>query len=135
MDEDEFDKFADEYQRTLEQSLPCSGDDVGFFAEYKVKETASLASRLTGVSALRIMDFGAGVGASVPYFLNFSPAVSSLASMCPNAAWRLASHVLVSTPPFVTLTEKSSTSRTTLLIWFSRRVCFITYHLIDTFTS
>jgi len=73
MDEDEFDKFADKYQRTLEQSLPRSGDDVGFFTEYKVKDTASLARRLTGESAVRIMDFGAGVGASVPYFLEYFP--------------------------------------------------------------
>lgn len=72
MDEAEFDRFADEYRAMHAASIRLSGESPEFFAEYKVADVAALlASRLGDDPA--ILDFGAGVGTSVPYFRKYLP--------------------------------------------------------------
>ncbi len=54
----EFDQFADDYQRVLDDSVRLSGEDAEFFALHKVGELR----RLPGAPPRRILDYGCGVG-------------------------------------------------------------------------
>jgi ubiquinone/menaquinone biosynthesis C-methylase UbiE len=71
MDEAEFDKFADEYRELHAQSIALSGEAPEFFAEYKVRDTVALAHEMGLTPGLRILDFGAGPGNSIPHFRRF----------------------------------------------------------------
>jgi ubiquinone/menaquinone biosynthesis C-methylase UbiE len=73
MDEAEFDKFADEYRSMHAANIRLSGEDPEYFAEYKVIDIAAELER-DAVVARRALDFGAGVGYSVPFFARHMPA-------------------------------------------------------------
>ena len=73
MDEVEFDKFADEYRAMHAANIRLSGEDPEYFAEYKVVDIAAELAR-AGIAPRRVLDFGAGVGYSVPFFVRHLPA-------------------------------------------------------------
>lgn len=73
MDESEFDRFADEYRQLHAGNIRASGESPEFFAEYKVADVARLVRNEHANSPGRILDFGAGVGGSVPYFRKHFP--------------------------------------------------------------
>jgi ubiquinone/menaquinone biosynthesis C-methylase UbiE len=74
MDEAEFDIFADEYRSLHASNIAISGESPEFFAEYKIKDIATEYSALHSPGApLRMLDFGAGVGASVPFIRQHLP--------------------------------------------------------------
>jgi ubiquinone/menaquinone biosynthesis C-methylase UbiE len=62
----EFDEVASEYAIQHRTSIRLSGEEPAFFAEYKIKDIASVCSSLN-VNPRRILDFGAGIGNSLPY--------------------------------------------------------------------
>ncbi len=63
----EFDKFAENYHETLSKSLAVTRTSDEYQAEYKVR---LLKNRLSqSGSGLNILDFGCGVGLSLPYLL------------------------------------------------------------------
>lgn len=63
----EFDNYVDEYADQHRNSIRLSGEDPAFFAEYKIRALAVMAGKW-GMSAPRILDFGSGIGNSVPHF-------------------------------------------------------------------
>jgi ubiquinone/menaquinone biosynthesis C-methylase UbiE len=73
MNEAEFDKFADEYDRSLAAGIAASGEGPAYFSEYKIADIARAWSRDAARPArapdepMSLLDFGAGVGNSVPY--------------------------------------------------------------------
>lgn len=69
MDEAEFDKFADEYYAMHAASISASGEGPEYFAEYKIIDIAREHGLCSGTknASLKILDFGAGNGGSVPY--------------------------------------------------------------------
>lgn len=73
MNEEEFDKIAEEYSSLTQKVLGVSGESTEFFAEYKVKDTLEAVANLKYPSDLEILDFGSGVGGAVPYFLKYFP--------------------------------------------------------------
>jgi SAM-dependent methyltransferase len=75
MDEAEFDRFADEYRATHAASIGASGEEPEFFHKYKVD---ALADRVksSGCPAESILDFGSGIGNSIPHFLASFPGAS-----------------------------------------------------------
>jgi len=73
MDEVEFDKFADEYRDLHAANIKLSGEDPEYFAEYKIADIAAELERAHAV-ARAALDFGAGVGYSVPFFARHLPA-------------------------------------------------------------
>jgi ubiquinone/menaquinone biosynthesis C-methylase UbiE len=73
VDEVEFDKFADEYRAMHAANIRLSGEDPEYFAEYKVVDIAAELAR-DGIEPRRALDFGAGVGYSVPFFARHLPA-------------------------------------------------------------
>lgn len=59
----EFDAHADTYRRQHANSVRLAGEDLDYFAEYKVEYVASMLAR-AGQSPRAILDFGAGIGNS-----------------------------------------------------------------------
>lgn len=69
MRKQEFDAHAQSYKEVLDQSIGLSGEDSAYFAEYKIRdlhEELTRAGMDTG-AALKLMDFGCGVGMSMPH--------------------------------------------------------------------
>jgi ubiquinone/menaquinone biosynthesis C-methylase UbiE len=78
MDEAEFDKFAEEYRSMLAANIAISGESPDYFADYKIKDVATeySARRKQAANAPAILDFGAGIGTSVPFVRKYLPYAS-----------------------------------------------------------
>src|SRR3954452_9486078 len=69
----EFDKFAEEYLAVHARNIRISGEEPEYFARYKVEEVRSrLVSSGQGLPAA-ILDFGAGIGNSLPHLARAFP--------------------------------------------------------------
>lgn len=66
----EFDQYADGYLRMHKVNIAASGEDPEYFAAYKVAEVARC---LDGRQIESILDFGSGIGGSMPYFRQYFP--------------------------------------------------------------
>jgi ubiquinone/menaquinone biosynthesis C-methylase UbiE len=73
MDRSEFDKFADEYRALLESNIKSSGESPEFFFEYKIIDISKLAKSSAIRKNAAILDFGAGIGNSIPYVAKHLP--------------------------------------------------------------
>lgn len=83
MDRAEFDQFASEYSALHAASIRSSGEAPEFFARYKVAD-ALRETRSRDVAVARILDFGSGVGNSIPHFRsNFPDAQLTCADVSP----------------------------------------------------
>ncbi len=69
MNDAEFDKFADGYDAMHAVGLAVAGEGPAYFAQYKINDIArEYAHPASHAGApVKILDFGAGVGSSVPY--------------------------------------------------------------------
>jgi SAM-dependent methyltransferase len=76
VDEAEFDRFADEYRQMHAANIRLSGEAPEYFADYKIVDVARLLRESFGDGAPKILDFGAGVGTSVPFFRRHIPQCS-----------------------------------------------------------
>lgn len=74
MDRTEFDKFAEEYTLLHQANISASGENPEYFAEYKIKDTKRLLNRI-GIKSGHLLDFGSGVGSSVPFFRKHLPEI------------------------------------------------------------
>jgi SAM-dependent methyltransferase len=63
----EFDLLADEYHDQHAANVAITGEGPEYFAEYKIADLAALI-QANGLAAEHILDFGSGIGNSVPYF-------------------------------------------------------------------
>jgi SAM-dependent methyltransferase len=72
VDSAEFDRFADEYDQLLRQTIAVTGEGPEYFHEYKIKALAQLA-RKSNFRSASILDFGSGIGNSTPYFRRYFP--------------------------------------------------------------
>ncbi|KJH87244.1 SAM-dependent methyltransferase [Pseudomonas fluorescens] len=68
----EFDSLADEYHDKHKENIAITGEDPEFFSEYKIADLAAFV-RLRKLPADSILDFGSGIGNSVPFFRNYFP--------------------------------------------------------------
>jgi SAM-dependent methyltransferase len=69
MTQQEFDAHAQSYKEVLDQSISFLGEDSAYFSEYKIRDLRYELT-LSGANAdgtLRLMDFGCGIGASMPH--------------------------------------------------------------------
>lgn len=64
---DEFDKFADEYLATHKDNIAITGEDPEYFSRYKIEEIARVYKARGLASPGRILDFGCGIGGSIPH--------------------------------------------------------------------
>lgn len=65
----DFDEYADRYEDLLQEQLAFFSKDRGYFSEYKV----ALALSYCRASPTTILDFGCGIGLSLPYLKKFFP--------------------------------------------------------------
>ena len=70
MDVEEFDKFADEYLKLHSQNIRVTGEKPEYFAEYKIRDLKRASSELK-VLPEYILDFGTGVGNSIPFLVEY----------------------------------------------------------------
>lgn len=68
----EFDQFADEYDALLRRTIAVTGEGPEFFHEYKIEVLRRLAQG-RNVRPEAIVDFGSGIGNSIPYFRRYFP--------------------------------------------------------------
>lgn len=64
MDRAEFDRVADEYEQQHARNVRLSGERPEYFARHKVQE---VARQLGPARAPRVLDFGGGIGNSLPH--------------------------------------------------------------------
>lgn len=72
MDSAEFDSFADEYYQQHIDNIAITGEAPEYFAEYKIKVLRDVILRMSVASA-RILDFGSGIGNSIPHVRRLLP--------------------------------------------------------------
>lgn len=65
----DFDHYAERYEELLQNQLGFFSSDRGYFSDYKV----SLMRAGTTKSASRILDFGCGIGLTLPYLKKYFP--------------------------------------------------------------
>ncbi|MBO9444108.1 class I SAM-dependent methyltransferase [Phaeobacter italicus] len=65
MSQAEFDAYVEDYDRQHRESIKASGEDPGYFAEYKIKELKRL-SDTWAMNSPSVVDFGSGMGNSLP---------------------------------------------------------------------
>ena len=68
----EFDAHVDSYEDQHRQSIKVTGESPEYFAEYKIRELARLVS-VWGYKKPEILDFGSGIGNSLPAFRKYFP--------------------------------------------------------------
>lgn len=68
--EAEFDLLADEYHDQHRENVAITGEGPEFFSEYKIADLSELVRR-TNQAADRVLDFGSGIGNSVPFFRKY----------------------------------------------------------------
>lgn len=73
MEKPEFDDYAEDYRSLHAENIRISGEAPDFFASYKIADTARLVAGLGFRENLKILDFGAGIGNSLPFFREFLP--------------------------------------------------------------
>ena len=66
----EFDKLADAYYDQHKSNIAITGELPEYFAEYKIAGLADLVKKFN-MPAGNILDFGSGIGNSVPYFRKY----------------------------------------------------------------
>jgi ubiquinone/menaquinone biosynthesis C-methylase UbiE len=70
----EFDKFAEEYKSLHRANIAMSGEGPDYFSEYKIKDLTRIVQKSCRLSdGGLLLDFGSGVGSSVPYFSKYFP--------------------------------------------------------------
>lgn len=68
----EFDLLADSYDQQHKDNVAITGYAPDYFAEYKIADLAQWASS-NACAANRILDFGSGIGNSLPFFRKYFP--------------------------------------------------------------
>jgi SAM-dependent methyltransferase len=68
----EFDLLADEYHVVHRKNIAITGEAPEYFSEYKIADLATSLQRLKLPHAA-ILDFGSGIGNSLPYFRKYFP--------------------------------------------------------------
>jgi len=65
----DFDKYADEYEKTLTEDLAFFGEESGYFADYKIK----IVREKLQYNPAKILDFGCGIGRNLEFFKKYFP--------------------------------------------------------------
>ncbi|MBZ5761967.1 class I SAM-dependent methyltransferase [Rhizobium sp. VS19-DR104.2] len=68
----EFDLLADEYRNVHEVNIAITGEAPEYFSEYKIADLAGWL-KLMRIPTSSILDFGSGIGNSLPYFRKYFP--------------------------------------------------------------
>lgn len=69
----EFDRYAEDYTALHRASIHASGEEPNYFARYKAKYMATRVGAAASGSGLDVLDFGCGVGNSIPFLREAFP--------------------------------------------------------------
>lgn len=69
----QFDRYAHSYRDLHRASIRASGEEPDYFAAYKIAYMASRMGGKVAAQPLNILDFGCGVGASIPHLAEMFP--------------------------------------------------------------
>jgi SAM-dependent methyltransferase len=72
MEHAEFDQLADNYDKQHRQNVSLTGEDPEYFSHYKIADLAKYVGA-RGIWPRQIIDFGSGIGNSLPYFRTYFP--------------------------------------------------------------
>ena len=72
----DFDEYVDQYEGLLQNQLAFFSKDRGYFSEYKV----ALTSEYCATPPTRVLDFGCGIGLSLPFLARYFPAAQIFAT-------------------------------------------------------
>lgn len=72
LDQAEFDNLADGYYDQHKQNIAITGENPEYFSEYKIADVAGIV-RDADLASGKILDFGCGIGNSIPYFRKYFP--------------------------------------------------------------
>ena len=92
MQQAEFDKFADEYLASHTINLRVTGEDPSYFARYKIEEVRRQWDRRGRAEPAAILDFGSGIGASVPHLAEAFPGAALTAFDVSEKSLAIAQH-------------------------------------------
>ncbi len=70
--EAEFDVLADGYRVQHQKNIAITGETPDYFSEYKIADLRAFVDR-SAASKSNIIDFGSGIGNSIPYFRKYFP--------------------------------------------------------------
>ena len=73
MEEAEFDRFAQDYLATHERNVRVSGETPDYFARYKIDAVRRRWTATRAAEPSRVLDFGAGIGNSLPHLAEMFP--------------------------------------------------------------
>ncbi|MDF9833994.1 ubiquinone/menaquinone biosynthesis C-methylase UbiE [Ereboglobus sp. PH5-5] len=76
----EFDQYADSYKKFHKKSIGFSGENLDYFAKYKIEDVYKIALKKKRSGNISILDYGSGTGASVPYWNAFFPDANLVAA-------------------------------------------------------
>jgi SAM-dependent methyltransferase len=80
MDVAEFDQFADEYLAIHAKNVGFTGESPDYFSRYKVDEVSRVWRARGRPDPRAVLDFGAGIGGSLPHFRRVFPDAEITAS-------------------------------------------------------
>jgi len=80
LDVAEFDQVAEEYLELHTKNLRITGENPEYFARYKIDELRRVWSKHGWPEPSAILDFGAGIGASVPHIRHSFPSARIVAA-------------------------------------------------------
>jgi len=72
MERAEFDQVADDYDRQHRENVSLTGEEPEYFSHYKIADLARYVEE-RGIRSEHILDFGSGIGNSLPYFRKYFP--------------------------------------------------------------
>jgi len=72
----EFDRYAKDYGDLHAESIRLSGETPEYFARYKAQEVSRCSTLLPTDPDARVLDFGCGIGGTIPHLAKAFPAAS-----------------------------------------------------------
>lgn len=72
----EFDRYATQYRAMHKESIRASGEDPEYFAAYKARYMARRFRKMGAQVTPAILDFGCGIGSSIPHLKRHFPGSS-----------------------------------------------------------
>jgi len=88
----EFDQFADEYMAMHAKNVKLSGEQPEYFARYKIDAVRRIWSRKTRPEPRTVLDFGAGIGNSLPHLHAHFPTAAITALDVSDRSLQVARH-------------------------------------------
>ncbi|MBV9518817.1 MAG: methyltransferase domain-containing protein [Hyphomicrobiales bacterium] len=103
--EQEFDRFAEEYEQLHASVLTASGEGPIFFAAYKPADMRRHLAAASSRTAMTLLDFGCGVGGSLPHLRKEFPGAALIGADVSRKSLDIAEHRYPGLAKLIALSE------------------------------